>query len=162
MIIILLLKYYNSRLYYNILQRTSTRVQGLGRFPCPEAVTMFLILCTAFTLCARFPASKLFYLKQCEPVESESVEKLKCRRRRSTSVIRGRQNYVIFFFTKFQLLRKPTLGTNNNFMNIVIITIVQIIIFMLCLNTQSKGWVPGMDGIGIYKKVKICTKNDRY
>jgi len=52
---------------------------------------MYIILCTAFTLCARFPASEPFYLKQCEPVESESVEKLKCRRRRSTGVIRGRR-----------------------------------------------------------------------
>lgn len=101
MIIILLLKYYNSRLYYNVLQRTSTRVQGLGRFPCPEAITMYIILSTAFTLCARFPASELFYLKQYEPVESESVEKLKCRRRRSTGVIRGRSITLFFFLRNF-------------------------------------------------------------
>lgn len=43
-------------------------------------------------------------------------------------------------------------------MYIVIITIVQIIIFITCLNTQYKGWMPGMDNIGIYRKVKVCNK----
>jgi len=160
MIIILLLLYCNSRLYYNILQRTSTRVQGLGRFPCPEAVTipnMYIILCTAFTFVRTFSGiwTVLFKTMWARRIRiGGKTETQKVDRRYPGPAY----NIVkFFFFAKFQLLRRPTLGTNNNFVYIVIITVVQIIVFITrqwwrggkflrhrtrYINTQSIGWVP--------------------